>query len=783
MLAIKKGFFAYSSRPQIISETIEDAISKLNESGLYSIKSWKELKINGHYIINQVVHEIESSDFFCADLTGLNDNVLFEIGYAIGRNKPIILFNDTTQIESFRRYKELDLFTTIGYSAYTNSQNIIDTLFSESIEEKPGSLDALAISNPIEERATPLLFLKNQVYTNFSTIILKSINDSKLEYILDDATENKVQPFSWYIQKLTSCQALLTEFSTSTRSGHEVHNSKCSLVAGVALGLGLNVLLISEEPYETPLDYKELLKKYTNRSECLSSISPFLDSVKTDYFRILEKSRNIVRTQINKSELQKISFGEFLAEHEKDQISNYYVETTAYRDLIRNEYNIIVGRKGSGKSATLYYLKNSLELNAIYHICIIRPFNFDLDGLLYTLINVPEHFQKSYLIESVWKLIIYTEIAKSIYEKLISRNIATLTPEEISLIEFVERDTRLFATEFHDRIHETFKLIANNLNVDSNTDKHKISELLHIEDLPKVKELILNALGKGKQIVLLVDNLDKSWKKGELLKYQSKWILGLLGLTGKLIKELSSSKIQPKEIKFQITIFLRSDIFNNILIHAREPDKIQYSKLRVEDKDILFRIIEERFIKLSNNKYVNTDLWEKYMPVHIDGEQIQDFIYRTIIPRPRDIIFLFNKMKEVAILRGHEKIEVRDVRTAYEEYSEWILSSFLVENGVTLNQMEDFLYQFVGEKRIVSKTDIENKAMKSKIYFTDKYSVDDFINNLTLLSILGRETRLDQFTYSYEMENDKKSKMLAEKLNTDRFQIHRALIPALELIE
>ncbi|WP_017863811.1 nucleoside 2-deoxyribosyltransferase [Leptospira santarosai] len=115
---MKKGFFAYSSHPQIISETIGDAIVKLNESGLFLIKSWKELKINGRYIINQVVREIENSDFFCADLTGLNDNVLFEIGYAIGINKPIILFNDTTQVESFRRYKAGLIYYNWLFSLY-----------------------------------------------------------------------------------------------------------------------------------------------------------------------------------------------------------------------------------------------------------------------------------------------------------------------------------------------------------------------------------------------------------------------------------------------------------------------------------------------------------------------------------------------------------------------------------------------------------------------------------------------------------------------------------------
>jgi hypothetical protein len=50
-----------------------------------------------------------------------------------------------------------------------------------------------------------------------------------------------------------------------------------------------------------------------------------------------------------------------------------------------------------------------------------------------------------------------------------------------------------------------------------------------------------------------------------------------------------------------------------------------------------------------------------------------------------------------------------------------------------------------------------------------------------LLSILGRETQSNTFTFGYEMENDKKSKILAEKLNTNRFQFHKALKYALEL--
>ena len=59
----------------------------------------------------------------------MNDNVLFEIGFAIGKRKPIWLVNDTSIIYSMNRYKELNLLTTIGYTKYTSSKDIVDTFF------------------------------------------------------------------------------------------------------------------------------------------------------------------------------------------------------------------------------------------------------------------------------------------------------------------------------------------------------------------------------------------------------------------------------------------------------------------------------------------------------------------------------------------------------------------------------------------------------------------------------------------------------------------------------
>ena len=85
------GFFAYPSNPQTISETIRTAVSKLNSSGLVSLKVWEDCSVGGKVIVDEICREISQADIFCADLTHLNANVMFELGYAIASNKRIWL--------------------------------------------------------------------------------------------------------------------------------------------------------------------------------------------------------------------------------------------------------------------------------------------------------------------------------------------------------------------------------------------------------------------------------------------------------------------------------------------------------------------------------------------------------------------------------------------------------------------------------------------------------------------------------------------------------------------
>ena len=81
---------------------------------------------------------------------------------------------------------------------------------------------------------------------------------------------------------------------------------------------------------------------------------------------------------------------------------------------------------------------------------------------------------------------------------------------------------------------------------------------MHDKTLAKIRNLLAELFKKDNKILVLIDNLDKSWKKDNKLNLQSEWILGLLGVTGRIVGELLSFRVkgQPRKINFHLTIFL-----------------------------------------------------------------------------------------------------------------------------------------------------------------------------------------------------------------------------------
>lgn len=779
---MEKGFFAYSSNPESSGESVQIAIREINKSGEYNIKPWSKMNVNGKVIINEIFKEIESSDFLCADLTGMNQNVLFEIGYALAKNKPIFLVFDTSIVESTRLYKELNLLTNIGYHSYSNSHDIVNGFYEFIANEPEGKFDSLIVSINPSKTNSALFYVKGQHVTEYTKSISNIIGS--LPTIVDDALENKVETLVWYLEQLLACPALLVEFSTTRRSGEKLQNSKCSLISGIGIGLEKDVMMVCEKPHDTPLDLKELLQKYNTVSECEKMIIPFISNLNRNIAELLLKTRQKKRIEKIRTELQKIDFGESVAEHENDKLYSYYVQTSHFDSLIKNEYNLIIGRKGTGKSASLIYLNEILREDTRNFVCLIKPINFEIDGITLLLEQMPEEYEKSFLIESIWKFLIFTEIARMLYNHLKSKPLYAITKSDDDYIKFINKNENLYLSDISTRLEEQIsqlnELNKNTEDLNQKEFKIKVSELLHIKTISILKKQIANVIEDKNEIIVLIDNLDKSWRNSSKINLLSKCLLGLLSVSGRLAQEISVIKAGKKNLKFRLAIFLRSDIFRYVLQFAREPDKIEYTKLKWTDPEAFFRIIEERFVQLNDSAVDGSELWTKYITREVKTVDVKDYIMDKIYPRPRDVIYFFKKAQEKAILRGHTMIEESDIEEAYKEYSSWVFTSLVVENGISYSQMEDFLYSLIGHKSIIYKNQLVECMSEAQIA-TDEDKIEYFSNHLVNLSVLAREINENEFAFEYDFDESKKNKKMADRINSARYKIHPALYPFLEI--
>jgi hypothetical protein len=191
------GFFAYASSPHSIPATIKDAIESINKSQQATLVSWETLEIGGKYIIREICDSIDDSDFFCADITTINPNVMFELGFAIGRDKRIWLIRDDSYVDSKSEFDQLRLLTTIGYRPYTNAEQIIKGFFSD----KPHStLESTIFRESIEPLLGPskqqesLLYLKSRHDTEGSVRVSRVLDGLNPKPVLDDPRESSVQP-------------------------------------------------------------------------------------------------------------------------------------------------------------------------------------------------------------------------------------------------------------------------------------------------------------------------------------------------------------------------------------------------------------------------------------------------------------------------------------------------------------------------------------------------------------------------------------------------------------
>ena len=783
------AFFAYPSRRPLLNESIREAVRKINVQGQIKIQTWEDYGNAGTLITNTICNTINEADLFFADVTGLNANVMFELGYAIARNKRIwLIFNKTLKDEE-KMFNELKILSTIEYVDFSNSDNIVSGFYkSNPLRNIEDTIFRKVIQPNLKPRGyDSILHLKSKHEDEAAMRVSHSLGKRlSNRIIVDDPSESTIPPLDWYGTHVFGCAGLACHFANPDVEGAHVQTARHALVCGMAHGFNKLLLMLAEDKFLPPVDYRDYLKQYNTTRAALEHLQEWLPSVE----KVLKDKQEVTEIQHAAqfaTDLKNLRFGEPVAENEEeDLVEKYFIPTAAYDDAVNGRRTVFVGRKGAGKTANLIKLEDELGKNQQNLVCVIKPQRYQMLGMVDLLKQYQHRNVKGYAIESLWKFLLLTEIANAAFNNLINSPDGLANTEAQRFYSFVTKNEEIICEDFPTRLESCVQDLKDAVGASNGENTYlPVSEALHSGILKQLRVELGEYLSKKQRVAILVDNLDQAWEQHNEIEALSEILWGLLEVAKQLPGELEKQDSRRQSIQLSLAIFLRSDIFYRIREAAHEPDKMPYELLNWDNPESLCHIIEERFSSSFDPPLSSDVLWEEYFCPTVSGISTKEYITETILKRPRDIIFFVNAAVTTAINRGHKRIEEDDILGAEKQYSQHAFDSVNVENTLLDINLKDVIFGFVGMPAILTIPEVLESLQFAKV--SDEM-IEPTIDVLHDLTFLGLEVGEGRFIFSEVPEDSRKNKILAQRFahkrgQEGRFQIHKAFRAFLEIEE
>jgi hypothetical protein len=782
-----RAFLGYSSTPELARESLHRSAELISKLGV-STQSWEDLSVGGRVVISTILSGIDGSDVSIFDVSTLNPNVLFELGYAVGRARRIWLLLDGSDAEAKARWDRFRLLAGVGYRTWTNSDDIRDAYLIDQPHLVDDTVyDQLIEPNLVDEpRGAAIFYMPMSYDTDASKLVDRRLNIEArqgIRLIVSDPTESALNPLSWYAQKINESAATIVHFAAQRRSLANIRNSRAALVSGLATGLERPVLMLAEEDYSAPFDYQDRLRHYSSAERCEEYLNAWL---REQQIRPDEKYRTR-RLQLV-TRLRGLGFGEHVAENERDALSDYFVETAAFDQAVKSKLMLFVGRKGAGKTANMFQAAARLQEDARNVVVVIKPAGYELSALVSLLNRLPGEV-KDYSIESLWRFLLESELACTAIAAIAARPPGVpYTEAELELLRFADEspfDIRAdFAVRFEDAVR--YLLESDLTSADSvASGRDLLNEALHVDAIRRLRKLLGPVLSGRERVAVLIDNLDKAWDRRGDLEPLAQLLLGLLGAVGRVSQDFAREDSWRQRVELSLVVFLRSDIYAYIQRVAREPDKIPTQVLSWTDRSLLLRLIEERFLAVRPPQTDPEELWGRFFCPTVMGMETKEYLLSHVLPRPRDMVYLCNAAVMSAVNSRHDIVEEEDIRAAEKTYSQFAYEALLVENGITVQQFEDVLLEFMGSDAVFPSSAARANIRLARI---PEETIDAVIDRLKAMSFLGLEVGADKFAYIEGEADSRRLDVLARKYADrtraePRYSIHPAYRKYLEVQE
>lgn len=384
-------------------------------------------------------------------------------------------------------------------------------------------------------------------------------------------------------------------------------------------------------------------------------------------------------------------------------LGSYYLKTEAYLKAERGDANLVVGRKGTGKSAVFLQLRDQYRNRTGTLVLDLKPEGYQLVRFKEEVLAFLKDGTLQHIVMAFWEYVILLEICYKILE-----DDAQLHIRDHKLYEPYQDLSRKYrVTGFHtegdfserlgwlmDHISQDYQAEFSDAQ-DVTLSPHKITELIHVHDIRDLRDALLAYLRLKEQVWLLFDNIDKGWPTDGLSRVDVLIIRALIDATRKIQREFDR-----RDVDIRSLVFLRNDVYELLVQESSDRGKEGCVLLDWTDPDLLRQMVNLR-IRFGGNRANLGDAdgaldpWLLICESHFKGEETFRYLVERSLMRPRFLLNLINECKGYAVNLGHEKIRSDDISKGLESYSTNLITDIEYELSDVLPGAPKVLYAFV----------------------------------------------------------------------------------------
>lgn len=693
----QRAFFAYPAQPNVLTSTIEKASDAVKSSKLDLIR-WPEIEVFGAGIADIVRQNILQADVVICDITLPNLNVYYEAGFAIGAGKPIAPVINTSFAGAEKALTEDGLFDVIGYSRYENSDELRQHLLN-----LPTHVLISLYERPINYQQ-PLYILDTVRKTDFRNAIVSTVKESGVFFRSFDPVE--IPRFSTIsaIGEVTSSAGVIVPLLGAQVEDADRHNRRAAMLIGIAHGVGRNSLLLQREYEAVPLDYREYVVSIRSEDEIGEKVTEFSKTA-----HLAAQSISSSRPKGRKTALQSLNLGASSAENEFRTLENYFVQTAEFRRALRGEARIVAGRKGSGKTAIFFQVRDEFRRRPHNLIIDLKPESHQLSLFREELVKLADVGLFDHTLAAFWYYVALTEVLLAMRKSLGYRGVRNTRAAEAlrDVADLVDRFEIADSGDFTTRINRLGKLIVAEITRMKNRKEHLtapvLTNIIFKHGVTELRELIHKYASDP--ILLLFDNIDKGWLANGVHEFDVRLVRLLVEALDKVKRDLHADGVE-----FTSIVFLRNDIYE--LLMDQTPDRGKAGQVRIDwtDRAKLRQVIYARLAANLDSPPADFEtLWAKYFTEKVNDQASFEYCLDHCLMRPRFLINIVETAISNAINRGHVLVQENDFIDSVRQHSLYLVNDFGYEIRDVSGLPQDILYSLVGVTELLTRDEVTDR--------------------------------------------------------------------------